>query len=324
MDKQAIVELLKDDMRGEHQAIVQYLSHAYAVGEGEEACEIEAIAREEMRHLDWLADAIMELGGDPTMERAPVDFGRASPADQMLKNAALEKSGIAQYRAHIEAIDDKKIQRLLARILHDEIVHKGQFNHLAETFGREQPDAAADEPAQTSEAPAPVGPPARVADILNQGIRHEYSVVLQYLYHSFVTDDKEVSEELQNTAINEMQHMGWLAEEMEERGGSPDMSHLDLVLSRDMAVNLEADIAIEREVTEDYTQHLSELDDDELEELVARIRDHEIYHEAIFRDLLDEVLEEQAKAPESASEDEPKAPQAAPPPEIPSVGTLID
>jgi len=26
------------------------------MGEGEMACEIEAIAREEMRHLDWLAD----------------------------------------------------------------------------------------------------------------------------------------------------------------------------------------------------------------------------------------------------------------------------
>ena len=28
------------------------------IGRGREACEIEAVARDEMRHLDWLADAI--------------------------------------------------------------------------------------------------------------------------------------------------------------------------------------------------------------------------------------------------------------------------
>lgn len=321
MDKQAIVELLKDDMRGEHQAIVQYLTHAYSVGEGEEACEIEAIAREEMRHLDWLADAITELGGDPTMERAPVDFERAAPADQMMKDVGLEDGGIAQYRAHIEAIDDKTIQRLLARILHDEIVHKGQFEHLAEVFRRQAANAAPQE--APSEAETPAGPPARIAEILNQGIRHEYSVVLQYLFHSFVTDDKEVSEELQNAAINEMQHMGWLSEEMEERGGRPDMSHHELLLSRDMVANLKSDIAIEREVTEDYTQHLSELNDEELEELVARIRDHEIYHEAIFRDLLHEVIEEQEKGVEPTV-CEPEEPPAPPARAIPTVGSLID
>ena len=73
MDKTQIVELLQKDMRGEHQAIIQYLQHAYALGEGELAGQIEAIAREEMRHLDWLADASVELGGYPSMERDEPD-----------------------------------------------------------------------------------------------------------------------------------------------------------------------------------------------------------------------------------------------------------
>ena len=47
-----IIAMLNEDLRGEHAAIVQYLRHAYSMGEGEMACEIEAIAREEMRHLD--------------------------------------------------------------------------------------------------------------------------------------------------------------------------------------------------------------------------------------------------------------------------------
>ncbi|MGB2853717.1 MAG: ferritin-like domain-containing protein, partial [Dehalococcoidia bacterium] len=69
MDTAEIIVLLNQDLEGEHGAIIQYLTHAYAMGEGEMACEIEAIAREEMRHLDWLAEAIVELGGIPSLER---------------------------------------------------------------------------------------------------------------------------------------------------------------------------------------------------------------------------------------------------------------
>src|SRR4030043_393284 len=64
-----VIGLLNKDLEGEHGAIIQYLNHAYAMGEGEVACEIEAIAREEMRHLDWLAETIGELGGTPRFRR---------------------------------------------------------------------------------------------------------------------------------------------------------------------------------------------------------------------------------------------------------------
>ncbi|MBA7603795.1 hypothetical protein ES703_10913 [subsurface metagenome] len=53
-----IINLLNKDLEGEHAAIIRYLQHAYAMSEGEMACEIEAIAREEMRHLDWLAETL--------------------------------------------------------------------------------------------------------------------------------------------------------------------------------------------------------------------------------------------------------------------------
>jgi bacterioferritin len=69
MDKKKIVELLNKDLQDEHGAIIQYLNHAYGMGEGEMSCEIEAISRDEMRHLDWLAEAIVELGGTPSLVR---------------------------------------------------------------------------------------------------------------------------------------------------------------------------------------------------------------------------------------------------------------
>ena len=313
MDTREVVELLKQDMMGEHQAIIQYLSHAYAMGEGEMAGEIEAIAREEMRHLDWLADAIVELGGDPSLERSPVDFGAAAVEAQMRKNVILEQMAIDQYRAHMDAIADEHLRRLLARIVHDEMAHQEQFTDLAQE-AREEASASAESGACTTEA----GPSERLSDILNYGIRHEYTVVLQYLFHSFVAEDKELAEELQNAAINEMQHMGWLSEELAGEGGSPDMSHTELFLSHDHEKNLQADIAVEREVTQAYSSQIPEIEDEGLQKLVTRIRDHEIYHDALFSDLLEEVREETEGKDEAREEQE----HDAGPKTIPSVGSL--
>ena len=89
MKKEEIVALLNEDLEGEHGAIIQYLSHAYAMGEGELACEIEALAREEMRHLDWLAETIIELGGKPSMQRGKMRMEGKSASDWMKNNVLL-------------------------------------------------------------------------------------------------------------------------------------------------------------------------------------------------------------------------------------------
>jgi bacterioferritin len=308
MDNEQIVALLRKDMEGEHQAIIQYLNHAYTMGREDLAPEIEAIAREEMRHLDWLADLIGELGGDPSLQRDSVDFSRAAAPEQMRKDVGLEETAVRQYRAHIDAIDKEHVRQVLSRILHDEQAHKRIFEGLVEMAAQEPC-----EPETIEEAPPAQGkPPARLLDILNEGVRHEYTVILQYLYHSFMAEDKELMEGLQNVAINEMQHMGWLSEEVAEKGGQPDMSHTALFLSADAARNLQADIAAEREVTKAYNAQLPEIDDPDLVALIERIRDHEIFHDQEFSYLLDEV---QGEGDAGAPDDET-------PPTIPSVGSL--
>ena len=120
MDKDKIITLLNQDLKDEHGAIIQYLNHAYAMGEGEMACEIEAMARDEMRHLDWLAETIVELGGTPSLKRGAMRMGGKSVADWMRNNVLLEEDAINLYREHIQSIDDPKIKRLLQRILSDE------------------------------------------------------------------------------------------------------------------------------------------------------------------------------------------------------------
>jgi len=315
MEKKEIIALLTADMRGEHQAIIQYLRHAYMTA-GVKESSIEAVARDEMRHLDWLADAITELGGDPTMERDQVDMASGSAAGQMLKDVGLEQVAINQYRDHIARISDKKIQRLLSRILQDEIDHKAIFEELAQ----KAVDAEPQEAEQEVDAPD-----ERTSAILNEGVRHEYTVILQYLYHSFHAEGKELSEELMNAAINEMQHMGWLSENLAERNGDPDMRHTELVLTDDPKKGLLADIAVEREVTQAYTSQIPELNDVELKELLTRIRDHEIYHEAVFNYLLDEIEEgDEATAEPKLDETPEPVPEKDAPKTIPTVGSLID
>ncbi len=127
-----IIDMLNQDMEGEHAAIIQYLVHAYAMGEGEMACEIEAIAREEMRHFDWLAETVVGLGGVPTIKRGAMRTGGETVTDWMSNDIQQEEEGIALYEEHIKAIDDPKIKRLLERILSDEKSHRGDFEHFVD------------------------------------------------------------------------------------------------------------------------------------------------------------------------------------------------
>jgi len=276
MKKEEIIALLNQDLEGEHGAIIQYLTHAYAMGEGEMACEIEAIAREEMRHLDWLAEAIVELGGIPSLKRGEMRMDGKSVADWMRNSVLLEEDGITLYKEHIKLIDDPKIRRLLQRILSDEESHHGDFAHFVE---KAQKEGAKDLPGVRQD---------RVAQILNWGIEHEYTVILQYLLHSYMTKDKDVKREMEDQAVNEMQHLGWLAEEMVDGGGSPRIEHTEVDRSTKTADMLRADIEIEKKVAAEYDRATKEVTDPGLKKLLTRIRDHEVYHAEVFSDLLKE------------------------------------
>ena len=276
MDKDKVIALLNEDIEDEHGAIIQYLSHAYAMGEGEMACEIEALAREEMRHLDWLAETVVELGGVPSLERGKMRMGNGAVSDWLKNDVMLEEGAISQYKEQIKAIDDLKIKRLLQRIVADEKAHHGKFEHFVEKAGK---SGAKDVRGSKKD---------RVTDFLNWGIKHEYTVILQYLLHSYTTGSTEARKQFEDQAINEMQHLGWLAEEMIDGGGNPIIEHAAVDRSTDTAEMLRADIKVEQEVTAEYDRTAGEVDDAGLKKLLLRIRDNEIYHTEVFEDLLKE------------------------------------
>lgn len=276
MENTKTIALLNQDLQDEHGAIIQYLNHAYGLGEGETACEIEAISRDEMRHLDWLAETIVELGGTPSLKRGTMRMGGARVVDWMKNNVALEAGAISQYKKHINLVDDPKTKRLLRRILSDEEAHRGKFVHFADKAQRKGfKDIRGNRQDKTTRT-------------LNWGVEHEYTVILQYLLHSYLTPDNEAKEQIADQAINEMQHLGWLAEELAGSGGNPKIEHTEIDQSTNPADMLRADIKIEKEVADIYDKAAGETEDPDLKKLLLRIRDNELYHLDIFNDLLDE------------------------------------
>jgi bacterioferritin len=276
VEKKKIIELLNLDLQDEHGAIIQYLGHAYAMGEGEMSCEIESFARDEMRHLDWLAETIVGLGGKPSLKRGTqIMTGKTVPA-WMANDVKLEEGAITNYTKHIKMIDDPVIKRLLKRILADEKAHHGKFEHFVEKARKaKMKDKRGDRK-------------DNVAKTLDWGIGHEYTVILQYMFHSYMTKNKEAKKQLEDQAINEMQHLGWLAEEMVSSGGNPTIEHTETDQSAKTADMLKADIKIEKKVAATYDKAAKAVDDAGLKKLLLRIRDNEKYHIEVFNDLLEE------------------------------------
>jgi bacterioferritin len=280
MKKEEVIALLNKDLEAEHGAIIQYLSHAYAMGEGELACEIEAISREEMRHLDWLAETIIALGGQPSMKRGKMRMAGKSVPEWMKNDVLLEEDAITMYKKHIKMIDDPTIKRLLERILSDEESHHGDFAHFIDKSKKE---GVGDLRGDRKD---------KVAKMLNWGIEHEYTVILQYLLHSYLATNEQMKVQMEDQAINEMQHMGWLAEKMVSNKGNPRLEHTNLDKARKMGEMLRDDIKIEKEVAAEYDRAAGEVSAAGLKKLLQRIRDHELYHVQVFDDLLKEVEDE--------------------------------
>jgi bacterioferritin len=279
LKKSEIVELLNKDIEGEHAAIIQYLVHAYALGEGEMACEIEAIAREEMRHLDWLAEAVTKLDGIPSFTRGEMRTLGKTVTSWMKNDVRAEEDALKMYQEHIKAINLPHIRLLLERILSDERSHLGDFQSFADKAGK---DGLEDMRGERQD---------KTTKMLNWGIEHEYTVVLQYLLHSYLAPVKEMKKEMQDQAINEMQHLGWLAEKMVSQGGHPKIEHGKIDRSAKAFDMLNADIKIEKQVAAVYDRAATEIDDPKLKRLLTRIRDHELYHVKVFSDLKKTVKE---------------------------------
>jgi bacterioferritin len=204
-DRSDHIRLLNADVVGEHDAIVHYLQHAWALADSYGPA-IESIARDEMRHLKWLCHTIVRLGGVPDL-RVPEVTPPASGRALFLMDLAAEEQAIAQYTEHRRVIRDPGVEGLLARIVIDEEDHRRQFSEILDQY-RDEPwhmraDADVDE----------------VAERLQEVVAVEYGAILQALWRSFLERHRgTLGDDWEERAIDDMKHLGWMGEALARRG----------------------------------------------------------------------------------------------------------
>lgn len=317
-----LIGFLNRDIEGEHRAIVQYLYHAWQAPDEAMRGKLEGLARDEMRHLEWLSEQVVELGGKPDLRRGPVAREGAF-SDLLAADLADERAAVVAYRERIRQAEQAGLgglALLLERILADEEGHRdfleGALAHAhasrtpqvaepAAATGRESAEGQSEGTAGTGVPAAKASPGEPGADAgpdvqqgagveadretLRWGIRHEYEVILDYVYHALAGGDAGARHELLDLAVDEMKHLGWLAEHLTEVGGRPDLEGVAPPMPLTLADMLERGLAVERTVTEKYDEQARRTADGELKDLLRRIRLDELYHDHVFREMLERL-----------------------------------
>jgi bacterioferritin len=197
-----VLESLRRDLALEHGAILQYVIHAVQLRDTAIADIVKRVAREEMWHLEWLAEAIRDRGGEPTLARADV-FVSGTIGEELRTDVATEQGALDHYTATLGLIGDTDpdLTALIERIMDDERHHKHLFAGLAgrvELAGEEAYSAV------------PVIQPADLG-VVGPTMAAEYQGILAYLWNKFGCGDCDLSEEFFEMAIDEMRHAGWAA-----------------------------------------------------------------------------------------------------------------
>lgn len=128
MTRQELASRLNEDLAGEYQAIIMYITYAAAVT-GPHRPTLKAFFESEIAgelgHAQFLAEKIASLGATPTTTPRPVP--PAADAKQMLVNVLeAEKKAIADYKQRAEeaaAAGDKGLATHLETIVEDETGH---------------------------------------------------------------------------------------------------------------------------------------------------------------------------------------------------------
>ncbi|MDD5614578.1 MAG: ferritin-like domain-containing protein [Candidatus Methanoperedens sp.] len=119
----------------EIEATMIYVRNAFVIPQCDPSRVTEAIAVDEMRHMNWLADLIVKLGGKPSMEHKELDFGGDDLRSQLEKQVVHETEAIEMYKKQIGLIDDAEIVGVLKHILDEEKRHRKEFRMRLERMG---------------------------------------------------------------------------------------------------------------------------------------------------------------------------------------------
>jgi bacterioferritin len=128
MTRKELADKLNEDLAGEYQAIIMYVTYAAAVTGPHRPYLKQFFESEiagELAHAQFLSEKIVSLGGQPGTTPRPVPA--ATDSKQMLQNVlAAEKQAIADYKLRAEQateMGDKGLATHLETIVEDETGH---------------------------------------------------------------------------------------------------------------------------------------------------------------------------------------------------------
>lgn len=127
MDIEEITRLLNKAFVHEIEATMIYVRNAFIMPQCDPSRVTEAIAVDEMRHMNWLADLIVKRGGKPGMEHKELDFGGDELRSQLKMQIEHETEAIEMYKSQINTIDDPEVVGVLKHILDEEKRHRKEF-----------------------------------------------------------------------------------------------------------------------------------------------------------------------------------------------------
>ena len=135
VDREALIEGLNHDLEGEYQAIMMYIHYSAKLTgpyRGELRALFQAEIADEQSHAQYLADKIVNLGGEPSTAVRPVP--EADHLRKMLEHARIaETQAIADYDERIrQAHDfgDVGLKVTLENMVADETRHKEELERL--------------------------------------------------------------------------------------------------------------------------------------------------------------------------------------------------
>ena len=120
---------MNEDFVHEIEATLIYVRNAFIMPQCDPSRVTEAIAVDEMRHMNWLADLIVKKGGKPSMEHKELDFGGDDLRGQLQMQVMIESEAVERYKRHIEMVGDadKEVVGVLRHILDEEKRHRKEF-----------------------------------------------------------------------------------------------------------------------------------------------------------------------------------------------------
>ena len=317
MDRQKLIDMLNKDLADEHVSVTRYLTHAYQAGEDTPlGSMLLSMAREEMWHMDWLADEVGEMGAEPDMRQGVYPHDPTSNASLLRSYIAWEEGLVKAYMAQAARVDKEDIKRILMQQSKESAIHAKRFAAMLKKLGPEGEEPLVHE--DTGEFSP------ELSGRLRDEMLDEYQLVLQHLRHAFVFEEENcpASSGLELTAMRHMKHLSHFAEELAESGHPLEFVHPAIDMSDSVGPALEADLELTNKARQRFVE-LSQAPELEAHAGLKTELEHMIYQEEFLaedvKSLMGEV-EEPAPEPEALPE---KAKDAGPQDAF-TVGSLID